>query len=367
MSRANTTELLGSAAYIRETPQRLLLCDKLYRLTAKPGVVEPRFLTWFLASTTARSQLEPEATGTSGSMQNITQGTVRDLWMPMLPYSRQVAVADFLDCETARLDALVAEKERLLRLLAEKRRALITRAVTCGLDSRTPLRNPGLPWLGEIPAHWELARLKHFAAIYYGLSQPPDYVPSGVPFLRATNVKRGELTKDGLVFVDELDLPDSRVVRLCAGDIIVVRSGAYTGDSAIVTEEWGGAVAGYDMVTRVLRRAVPEFVSYALLCQYVLEAQIDPLRLRTAQPHLNAEELGDISFALPPLEEQRAIVVHISTETAKLDALRAATERTIALLKERRAALIAAAVTGRMTIHDSTEDNLPGVDRCRDN
>ena len=104
MSRANTTELLGSAAYIRETPQRLLLCDKLYRLTAKPAVVEPRFLAWFLASATARSQLEPEATGTSGSMQNIAQDTVRDLWMPMLPYSRQVAVADFLDCETARLD-----------------------------------------------------------------------------------------------------------------------------------------------------------------------------------------------------------------------------------------------------------------------
>jgi type I restriction enzyme S subunit len=104
------------------------------------------------------------------------------------------------------------------------------------------------------------------------------------------------------------------------------------------------------MVACILRRAVPEFVSRALLCQYVLEAQIDPLRLRAAQPHLNAEELGDISFALPPLEEQCAIVTRIAAETAKLDALRSATERTIALLKERRAALIAAAVTGQMEV-----------------
>src|SRR5262249_27253238 len=154
----------------------------------------------------------------------------------------QRAIVDYLARETARLDGLVAAKERVLGLLAEKRRALITHIVTHGLNPHTPFRDSGIPWLGEIPVHWEPAGLKHFAAIYYGLSQPPDYVPSGVPFLRATNVKRGELTKDGLVFVDELDLPDSRVVRLCAGDIIVVRRGAYTGDCAIVTEEWGGAV-----------------------------------------------------------------------------------------------------------------------------
>jgi type I restriction enzyme S subunit len=312
------------------------------------SALEPRYLARLIEGHQRQFLNVWSKEGTT--VESLESDLVADTEIAMPPLLQQRAIADYLDRETSRLDGLVAAKERVLGLLAEKRRALITRAVTRGLDPRAPLRDSGIPWLSEIPAHWELARLKHFAAIYYGLSQPPAYVPSGVPFLRATNVKRGELTKDGLVFVDEADLPDSRVVRLCAGDIIVVRSGAYTGDSAIVTEEWGGAVAGYDMVARILRRAVPEFVSHALLCQYVLEAQIDPLRLRAAQPHLNAEELGDISFALPPLEEQRAIVTRIAAETAKLDALRSATERTIALLKERRAALIAAAVTGQMEV-----------------
>jgi type I restriction enzyme S subunit len=145
-------------------------------------------------------------------------------------------------------------------------------------------------------------------------------------------------------------MPESKVIRLQAGDIIVVRSGAYTGDSALVTAEWNGAVAGYDMVIRIHKMAMPDFVSLAFLCQYVLEAQIDPLRQRAAQPHLNAEELGDVAVILPPIDEQSAIVAHISAETVKLNALHAATERTISLLKERRAALIAAAVTGTLKV-----------------
>jgi type I restriction enzyme S subunit len=272
----------------------------------------------------------------------------REVLVPPLPQQR--AIADYLDRETGQLDALVAAKERLSTLLAEKRRALITRSVTRGLDLEVSTRDSGLPWLGEVPAHWGIIKLKHIAAIYYGLSQPPPYVLSGIPFLRATNVERGQLGRDGLVFVNEVDLPDSRVVRLRAGDIIVVRSGAYTGDSALVTEEWSGAVAGYDMVARVQPPAMPEFVALAFLCEYVLEAQINPLRLRAAQPHLNAEELGDISIALPPVDEQNSIVAHIVAETARLDALAAATERSIKLLGERRAALIAAAVMGQIKV-----------------
>jgi type I restriction enzyme, S subunit len=193
-------------------------------------------------------------------------------------------------------------------------------------------------------------RLKFISGIYYGLSQPPEYQPQGIPLLRATNVKRGLIAEEGLVFVDEADLPKSKAIHLRAGDIIVVRSGAYTGDSALVTGQWAGAIAGYDMVLRLVKHDLPEFISLTLLCQYVLEAQIDPFRMRAAQPHLNAEELGDVTVVLPPLAEQRAIVAYIGSAMAKLDALRDAAERTIALLKERRAALIAAAVTGQIKV-----------------
>ncbi|MBI1745378.1 MAG: restriction endonuclease subunit S [Acidobacteria bacterium] len=341
---------LQAIAPIQESPENLIVSTGFAVVRPQASVFDPGFCKYALREPAFLAEVEMRSAGVSYPAINASDLGDIPIHLPTLQQQR--AVAGYLDRETARLDALVAAKERLFGLLAEKRRALITRAVTRGLDARAPLRDSGIPWLGEIPVHWETKRLKHFATIYYGLSQPPEYVPCGVPFLRATNVKRGELFKDGLVYVDEADLPESRVVRLRSGDIIVVRSGAYTGDSAIVTEEWGGAVAGYDMVVRMARAAEPEYISLALLCQYVLEAQIDPLRLRAAQPHLNAEELGNIQFAIPLLSEQRDIVAYVGAETTKLDALRSATERTIALLKERRAALIAAAVTGQIDVKE---------------
>lgn len=332
-------------------PQTLpIVCStEFVPLVARSGF-DSRFAFYVYTSTPVRELISAVVQSVTRSHQRANPEDITKLWIPVPPLAQQRAIADYLDSETARLDALVAVKERVLGLLAEKRLALITRAVTRGLDLRAPLRDSGVPWLGEIPAHWCMTRLKHFASIYYGLSQPPDYVDFGVPFLRATNVKRGALSSEGLAFVDEADVQAARVIRLRSGDIIVVRSGAYTGDSAIVTNDWQGAVAGYDMVVRVWRSVDPEFVAMALLCQYVLEAQIDPLRHRAAQPHLNAEELGNIVFALPPLNDQRRIVAQVSEQARRLEEVATATRRSVSLLTERRAALIAAAVTGQIDV-----------------
>ncbi len=274
------------------------------------------------------------------------------------PRDIQIAIVDYLDRETARIDSLIAAKERLLELLEEKRLALITHAVTRGLDPNAPMRDSGVPWIGGIPKHWQTLRVKVFAEIYYGLSQPPEYRTFGTPFIRATNVNQGKISTEGLEYVDELDLPGTRTIHLQAGDIIVVRSGAYTGDSALVTQDWNGAIAGYDMVMRIYPLALSPFVAYAFLCQYVLEAQIGPFRLRAAQPHLNAEELGDVEVILPPLDEQQDIVTYILSETQKIDSLIAAMRRTVELLKERRASLIAEAVTGKLDVQSSKETKL---------
>jgi type I restriction enzyme, S subunit len=144
-------------------------------------------------------------------------------------------------------------------------------------------------------------------------------------------------------------------LRLVTGDIVVVRSGAYTGDSAIVTPEWAGAVAGFDMVLRVGGTTAPEFLAYALQSKYILEGQINLLRMRAAQPHLNAEELGEIVFFRPPLAEQKTILRHIEHDSAELNELTAAVSRSILLLAERRSALISAAVTGKIDVRSLVE------------
>ncbi|NKF24649.1 hypothetical protein G7Y82_20265 [Solimonas sp. C16B3] len=205
-------------------------------------------------------------------------------------------------------------------------------------------KDSGVEWLGEVPAHWAATRLQRLASIRYGIGEPPQYRTEGVPLIRATNVHAGAITAEGLVLVDPSDIPEKRIVWLAAGDIIVVRSGAYTGDSAIIRDHHCPSIAGFDMVVKP-NACVPQFLQYSLLSKYLKEDQIDLEKLRAAQPHLNAEELGSCVVIVPTEKEQTTIAAFLDRETAKIDALVAEQEKLIALLKEKRQAVISHAVT----------------------
>jgi type I restriction enzyme S subunit len=213
------------------------------------------------------------------------------------------------------------------------------------------MKDSGLPWLGEIPAHWEVKKLKTLGRIRYGLGQPPLLKESGIPMLRATNVDSGQILTKDLLLVDPDQLPASRDPFLKMGDIIIVRSGALTGDSAIVPPEYYGAVIGYDMVLSVTN-AEPSFVAAALLTDYIRNQQLRVLMMRAAQPHLNAEELGGSIIVQPPIDEQKKIVVFIQKQNKKIDVLHSAYSRQLTLLAEYRAALIHECVTGQRAVPD---------------
>ncbi len=208
----------------------------------------------------------------------------------------------------------------------------------------TRYKDTGLECLGQVPMHWRLLPLKRIAKIRYGIGEPPQYHQEGTPLIRATNVHAGKLLVDGMVFVHPDDIPEQRIVWLDAGDIIIVRSGAYTGDSAIVPPGFGQCIAGFDMVLKC-HSADPEFIQFALLSKYLKEGQIELEKMRAAQPHLNAEELGACRVALPDRTEQTLIVEFLVRETAKIDSLVAEQRRLIELLREKRQAVIAHAVT----------------------
>ena len=292
----------------------------------------------------------------------LTGESIRAGLFALPPLPEQCAIAAFLDRETAKIDALVAKKERLIELLQEKRAALISHTVTrglpadaaaqAGLDPNVPMKDSGVEWLVTIPAHWDTKRLKTFSRIRYGLGQPPRESANGLPLIRATNVIRGRITEENMVYVDPEDVPTGRDAFLAEGEIIVVRSGAYTADSAIIPKAYDGAVAGYDMVVAA-NGALSEFVAAALLCTYVLDGQLVISSMRSAQPHLNAEELGAAVILLPPLHEQRAIADFLDRETAKIDALVTKVGEAIDSLKELREALISAAVTGKIDVRKS--------------
>jgi type I restriction enzyme S subunit len=191
---------------------------------------------------------------------------------------------------------------------------------------------------------WTTARLKHVARVGYGLGQPPPLSETGIPILRATNISRGKFSGDGLIFAAREDLPLDRTPLLAEGEILVVRSGAYTGDSAMVTSAWAGSAPGYDLRVSPVS-AHPAYIAYCLRSTVTLD-QMDLARNRAAQPHLNAEDLGGVTLRIPPIDEQCRIARYLDAETARIDGLLAATDRQIELLDCRRLCALRAMTIG---------------------
>ena len=210
-------------------------------------------------------------------------------------------------------------------------------------------KDSGVEWLGEVPEHWEVRRLKTLSQIRYGLGRPPREAPDGLPLIRATNVSRGQIIEDDMVYVDPTDVPAGRNAFLSEGEIVVVRSGAYTADSAIIPKRYSGAVTGYDMVVTVTG-ALPEFVAFAVLATYIRDDQLTVASLRAAQPHLNAEELGSALALVPNPREQSAIAHFLDDADRRIRRYIRAKERLIDLLEEQKHASIQQAVTGRIDV-----------------
>jgi type I restriction enzyme S subunit len=267
------------------------------------------------------------------------------------PAEEQRAIGMFLDRETARIDALVAKKERLIELLQEKRTALVTRAVTKGLDPNVPMKDSGVEWLGEIPAHWEVWRLKHVSG---GLTvgvvvNPSQYVSaSGVAFLRGVDVTEGRIVPDCVQYMSEDANMSHHKSILRAGDLVSIRVG-YPGVTAVVPTELDGSNCASLLITRRSPRIDSELLCH-LMNSAVGKAQFKMLQDGAAQEQINVSDAVDFLVPLAPRSEQTSIAQTLSAATARIDALIAKVREAIALLKEYRTALISAAVTGKIDV-----------------
>lgn len=322
-------------------------------LVMQPVESESRFLRYVCLS---RDFIDAVDASTFGSkMPRADWDFIGNMPIPVPPRPQQRAVADYLDRETARLDALVAAKERVLGLLAEKRRALITRAVTRGLDLRAPLRDSGIPWLGEIPGHWELVALRFLVDIFGGATPStgkPELWDGDIPWVSPKDMKREEIA-DAEDHVSPEALEGSALRLIDPVAVLIVVRGMILAHSFPTATTNRQVTINQDMkALRCRTSLVPHFLR-DLFCG--LESHL--LSLVDSAAHgtrkLETEALGRFEVCVPPMAEQQAIVEHIANGTARLDSLRTATERTIGLLKERRAALIAAAVTGQIDVESA--------------
>ncbi len=321
------------------------------RLPIAPGMW-PRYWAYVHASLYSGRLNIPAIKQTTG-IQNLDTDAYFNQRAPFPPHDEQRAIAEYLDRQTARLDALVAAKERALGLLAEKRRALITRAVTRGLDPRPRLFDSGIPWLGQIPAHWEAWKLAHVALVGNGSTpnrDKPEYWEDGtIPWLNSSVVNQEEVTAADQ-FVTALAFRECHLPLVKPDSVLVGITGqGKTRGSAVVLSLAATINQHIAFITPNAEQLDSWFLRWTLFTAYEYLRSISDDAGGT-KGALTCEAVAALNVPLPPLNDQREIVAHIASETRKLDALMVTTERTISLLKERRAALISAAVTGQIDV-----------------
>ncbi len=277
-------------------------------------------------------------------------------------YEQQV-IAAFLDRETAKIDALIAEQEKLLALLAEKRQATICQAVTRGLDPSAPMKQSGVEWLGQIPTEWIAGKIQAFARRESGHTpsrQHPEYWENcTVPWFSLADVWQIREGQQKYVFetsemVSELGIANSSARLLPAGTVILSRT-ASVGYSAIMGRDMATTQDFVNWVCGPLLK--PEFLLYVLRG---MRSEFDRLMMGSTHQTIYMPDIAKLMMALPPLDEQSRIVAHLDTAIRRTDALRNDTARAIALLRERRSALITAAVTGQIDVRGIAQiDHAP--------
>ena len=289
----------------------------------------------------------------SAAQPGLSVDLISNISIPYPPFEEQDTIAVFIEQEASKVDALIAEQERLIILLAEKRQATISHAVTRGLTPNAPMKDSGLPWLGKIPAQWAIKQLKHLArpgtAITYGIVQAGPHVEGGIPYIKTSDMSGDSLPLDGYSLTSpDIDAAYARS-KVAAGDLVIAIR-ATVGKCLPVPPELAGANLTQGTAKVSPRDDVARAFLLASLRSNPTQAYFDSMAKGATFKEITLDALRRTPVLVPPTKEQLEIAEFVETETTKLNALEADAKRSIALLKERRSALIVAAVTGQIDV-----------------
>jgi type I restriction enzyme S subunit len=320
-----------------------------------PRGIHPPFTHHLLRSYPFQEEFYRYGKGIVADLWSTNVSEMRNILIPHAPITEQEKISAFLDHETAKIDALIEKQQRLIELLKEKRQAVISHAVTKGLNPNAPMKDSGVEWLGEVPAHWEIRAVSKLSEkITNGYVGPTRdiLVAEGVPYIQATHIKKGKVNFDGAYFVRTAWSNQHSKSILQNGDVLIVQTGAGTGDIGLVTDAEAGFNCHALIIVQPNQNVVSgEFLSMLFQSQYGYSV-LYSIRTGGMHPHLNCGEVQYVRFPVPPRVEQAEILAFISSKTKTFDALINSQNTAIELMQERRTALISAAVTGKIDVRD---------------
>lgn len=314
----------------------------------------------FMARALSAGSESDAGTFASGSTRSrISLSLMASRRVPVPPISEQFAITKFLDREAAKIDALIAEQERLIELLQEKRQAVISHAVTKGLNPDVPMKPSGVEWLGEVPEHWTVAPLKRDLAFLTSGSRgwAEHYSDDGALFIRIGNLTRAATTLD-LTDIQRVEVPagtEGERTKVTGGDVLFSIT-AYLGSVAVVPDDLEPAyVSQHVALVRLQGRLLdPTWVAFTVLSdagQNYLSAQ----GYGGTKVQLSLVDVANLVMTIPPIHEQQAVVQFLNSAISRFEELLAESKNMIAFLQERRSALISAAVTGQIDVRGLVE------------
>ena len=310
------------------------------------------FLWWLMAI--VKSELDTVATGSTYEAVSVEQVNNAIVLIP--PLQEQKAIANYLGKATAKIDTLIEKQTKLIELLKEKRQAVISTAVTRGLDSTVAMKDSGVEWLGEIPEGWEVTPLRYIGRLQNGISKGGDYFGSGLPF-----VNYGDIYKNGTLPLHVKGLAksskeDRHVYSVLKGDVFFTRTSETIDDigmsSTCLETIKDATFSGFTIRFRQLKRVLDEnFSKYYFRTGHAQDFFEEQLNLVT-RASLGQDILKQLPVLLPPLKEQQVLAAYLDNKTSKIDKLITKSDKAIDLLKEKRTALISTVVTGKIDVRE---------------
>ncbi|PPD35830.1 MAG: type I restriction endonuclease subunit S [Methylomonas sp.] len=314
-------------------------------------VLHNKYLFYWLYAT--RNEIINLSSG--GGQPNVNQEKIASLKISAPHYELQIKIVNFLDHETAKIDTLIEKQQQLIQLLKEKRQAVISHAVTKGLNPDVPMRDSGVEWLGEVPAHWEVKRIKHFGKIIGGYAfKSNDFCDSGIKAIKISNVSHLFFEWSDSSFLPENFLFEKREYVPPKDSLIFAMT------RPIISG--GVKVAKFDLDEECLVNQRVGFLkpSHKINQDYLMYVAqsnsffcaFDNNITATNQPNISSEGIEDIRFSCPNLSEQAEIVGYISAISKLFENTLNKVNEQIELMQERRTALISAAVTGKIDVRN---------------
>jgi type I restriction enzyme S subunit len=334
---------------IAEPKDEITICSSEF-IAMEAKKCDLKYLFYLMNSEMNRQRLDAKVQSVTRSHQRVYPSDIYRFWTALPSTTEQQAIASFLDRETARIDALISKKERMIELLKEKRIALITQAVTKGLDPNVPMKDSGIEWLGEVPEHWDIKRLKYVSSCNdesLPETTDPDYEMLYVDISSVSRIE-GITTKEEMSFEDA---PSRARRRVRDGDTIVSTVRTYLRAIAPIENAEDNLIVSTGFAVLRPLSIFSGYLSLFLQSHFVVES-IVARSVGVSYPAINASDIRDISITIPPLSEQHDIVDRIREATSQIGALQTKNKQSITLLREYRSSLIHHAVTGKIDLRD---------------